>query len=545
MPDLAVAESKPVMRPLAPYLKASLKRLYAGNPSYLASAGLLLYGINQLTNDPKLVGAEPSLLRFNFCALVIYEIMLVITAIALARRRIWYDALLLVGLANAFVIVPFSLISRAVYLSPHLALAMCISGTLLAVLKFWAFKKYIPDLSLSRRLLVLGSLLLLANAAAPLRFKAMAGNPEQIARWLDVFWLIALPTFAALAVWLPRGSDPGALPGKRRWLPLAFYLGWILVTSCHVAGIGFWSGFDWRLPLVVPTVWVASWIVYLRLADLGVQSNRRLRQGLLFIPVCIPLLAGDAFRVLPILGLLNLGCYGVRFLLKDRSRAALVQLLSAIAVLLAGMPMAWLTHFAPGMLRPEWIVACLFLCFFWLIFLSRDPRVAFSVAIALVLVCALCGSPVLTVYAGQIGLVSLLVHSFRWDDRTHRGAAALRNVASLLWFLFSSTWLKESAHEARLLVYSEALVLSVCYGLHTILHGSWKPRVAPLAAGAVLAAEPVSTIVGELTAASPGFLAIAGSFVLFALGSVAAFAKSRGQGLQATAPIRREPAAPL
>ena len=98
------------------------KRIIAGNPFYLLSAGLLLYGINLLTTDPKLVGAEFSMLRFNFCALVIYELMLVTTAIALARRRIWYDALLLVGLSNVFVIVPFSLISRAVFLNSTLAL---------------------------------------------------------------------------------------------------------------------------------------------------------------------------------------------------------------------------------------------------------------------------------------------------------------------------------------------------------------------------------------------------------------------------------------
>src|SRR5258708_18327993 len=106
--------SPPRARPLADDLQTWLRRIMAGNPFYLASAGALLYGINQLTTDPKLVGAESSMLRFNFCALAVYEVMLVITAIALARRRIWYDALLLVGLANLLIIISFSLISRAV-----------------------------------------------------------------------------------------------------------------------------------------------------------------------------------------------------------------------------------------------------------------------------------------------------------------------------------------------------------------------------------------------------------------------------------------------
>src|SRR5215469_6740422 len=112
-------------------LRSLFKRILAGNPFYLASAGLLLYGINQLTTDSKLVGSEFPMLRFNFCALVLYEIMLVGTAILLIRRKIWYDALLLFGLTNLFVIVPFSLISRAVFLSSHLALAMSVCGVLL------------------------------------------------------------------------------------------------------------------------------------------------------------------------------------------------------------------------------------------------------------------------------------------------------------------------------------------------------------------------------------------------------------------------------
>src|SRR4051812_9888214 len=126
MENSADAESLPpvIAGPPQIDLRALMKRIIARNPFYLISAGLLLYGINQLTTDPKLVGAEFSLLRFNFCALIIYEIMLVATAVALARRGIWYDALLLFGLANVFIIVPFSLITRAVYLNSELAWTM-------------------------------------------------------------------------------------------------------------------------------------------------------------------------------------------------------------------------------------------------------------------------------------------------------------------------------------------------------------------------------------------------------------------------------------
>ncbi|HEV2329949.1 MAG TPA: hypothetical protein VGY56_14300 [Verrucomicrobiae bacterium] len=87
--------SQPTVNQFVGSLSSMFKRIMAGNPFYLASAGLLLYGINQLTTDSKLVGAGSPMLRFNFCALVLYEIMLVGTAILLIRRRIWYDALLL------------------------------------------------------------------------------------------------------------------------------------------------------------------------------------------------------------------------------------------------------------------------------------------------------------------------------------------------------------------------------------------------------------------------------------------------------------------
>jgi uncharacterized MnhB-related membrane protein len=132
----STSTSPPVGHELVSPLRTMFKRIMAGNPFYLASAGLLLYGINQLTTDPKLVGAEFPMLRFNFCALLLYEIMLVCTAITLIRRRIWYDAMLLFGLTNLFIIVPFSLISRAVFLSPHLAITMSIIGATLASAKF-------------------------------------------------------------------------------------------------------------------------------------------------------------------------------------------------------------------------------------------------------------------------------------------------------------------------------------------------------------------------------------------------------------------------
>lgn len=518
--------SQPDFSPFWIAVRIWVKHVIAGNPFYLASAGLFLFGINQLTTDPKLVGAEYSMLRFNFCALIIYEILLVVSAIALARRRVWYDALLLVGLANLFVIVPFSLISRAVYLSPGLARAMCVSGVLLAVVKFWAFRRHIPGLNLPGRLLILGLVLLLANAVAPLMFREMAEDHARTVEWLNAIWLIVLPFLAGLANLLPRPVDLGDLPGQKRWLPLAFYFGWTVVTVCHFGGIGYSASFDWNFPLLVPVIWVASWTLYLRRADFVVDSTSLAEEWLLFVPLLLPLLACGDSRVLPVLAILNLGCYGLRLVLRHRSRIALIQFLGATTIVLAGLPAVLLNRVVPGMPRVEWVVACMLLCFFWLIFLSQDPRVALVATIVLFVTCGIV-LHARTPFAIQVGLIALLAHSLLWDDRLQRGSGILRGIAGVFWVLFSSSWLGQSPHEARLPVYLGASSLLIWYVVRALSHCSWRPWAVPVCAVSVLASEPGVRLAADLSKTSPGFIAITVSFLLFAFGSLSAFSKSK------------------
>jgi hypothetical protein len=54
----SAAGSLPTMNEFFGRLLSLCKRILAGNPFYLASAGLLLNGINELTTDSNLVGAE-------------------------------------------------------------------------------------------------------------------------------------------------------------------------------------------------------------------------------------------------------------------------------------------------------------------------------------------------------------------------------------------------------------------------------------------------------------------------------------------------------
>src|ERR1700676_2991560 len=68
------------------------RKLLACNPFYLVSAALLLFGCYRISIDATFLKKEAAQLAFNYSSVQFYEILLVITAIFLARRRIWYAA---------------------------------------------------------------------------------------------------------------------------------------------------------------------------------------------------------------------------------------------------------------------------------------------------------------------------------------------------------------------------------------------------------------------------------------------------------------------
>lgn len=538
-------------------LGSMFKRIMAGNPFYLASAGLLLHGINQLTTDSKLVGSGFPMLRFNFCALFLYEIMLVGTAILLIRRKIWYDALLLFGLTNLFVIVPFSLISRAVFLSSHLALTMSICGAALAVAKFWAFKRYARELNLPGRLLFFGAILLLVNASAPLLFKIIEYDLDRISRWLTFIWEFALPALAGLGIFLPRPSGqtgrsalpisgnasaggPAALPyqwrsalsisgsasGDEKWLPAAVFFGWVIVTAFHFGGIGYSNSYVWNYSLLVPIAWVMAWTAYVRITDFVTVPSRLVEQICVSAPLLLPLLAVGRENIFLLFAGLNLAIYGVLLTGKDRNFLALTRFVGAVAILAGGLPLGWINHIVPGIEQPEWAVLSVGVCFFGLIFRFRDPRIAMLGALGLIGLSCTFAAP-LSHSAVQVALVSLLVRSLRWDDKAHRGAATLRILAAILWVWVSCFWLFGSDCPERLLVYSAAGALLGIYLLRATSARCWNRPIVPISASFVLLSEPATILGGWLDRKTPGMLAVVGSFLLFALGSVAAFSKPK------------------
>ena len=69
-------------------------------------------------------------------------------------------------------------------------------------------------------------------------------------------------------------------------------------------------------------------------------------------------------------------------------------------------------------------------------------------------------------------------------------------------------------------------VLGVYLGLR-LLQGHWGPRIIPLAAVLVASSGPGDSGIGQLRAAPLGILAMMGSLLLFALGTLVALTKHR------------------
>jgi hypothetical protein len=143
------------------------RRLLVCNPFFLCSAALLLFGVNRLSLDPSFLGEERANLFFNYGALQSYECLVVVTAIILARRKIWYDAALLAVVENGLVLVPFMLISQGALMSRATGLLLAAGAVCFAAGRSLALRRLFPEFNLPPAALVLGTVQLLMNAVLP------------------------------------------------------------------------------------------------------------------------------------------------------------------------------------------------------------------------------------------------------------------------------------------------------------------------------------------------------------------------------------------
>src|SRR5206468_2290831 len=115
-----------------------------------------------------------------------------------------------------FLLVPFILVTQAIFIGKWLAAALCVGGTLLALARWESLRRWIPQLRLPPALFGCGALLLALNVALPLIFKPVV--EADVANWEapGLFcWFIVLPLLGLLANLLPCPKEYSSLPPRK------------------------------------------------------------------------------------------------------------------------------------------------------------------------------------------------------------------------------------------------------------------------------------------------------------------------------------------
>jgi hypothetical protein len=509
-----------------------LKWLLAGNPAYILSAFLLLYGVSRLSGDSQFLPHETPKFLFNFCVLQLYEVLLAATAVILWRRQIGYDATLLAGLDNLLVLVPFILASQAVFLGVGLLWAISLGGAMLVGTRHAWLLRHFKRLNFPRRLQWLGLALLAINVAYPMlsRWIYADGDPRtdevRFFRCLTYSWVYLLPLLALLATWLPKASHWGDEAPDKCWLPLLFYLLWIAVTGAHLAAVGYVYSVPWRWPQLLPTLWAVAWILHFRLHDLHPFPTAEWRKNALILPALLPLLGVIAAPSEPLFGLLaaaNAAGY-LNLILRRKgdsttghgllfSVATLIMVMGPRFVGLESGPACWLAGSGTYLLL--WSLA------------SACPKTGVwgGLTCALLVAAGVNRFDWSGYWPIQAGLIFLLLHSLRWQNQD-QDARFVRHALAFSWVVDSLIWMADENRGIRLVSYATLLVLAVC-AIRYLLTQSIYPRVVPVSAGITLALAQSFNLAGLVQSTPPGMAALAGSFLLFAAGTAIALTKPR------------------
>ena len=514
------------------------RRLLACNPFYLVSAALLLYGCYRVSTDPGVLRENSLHLFFNFGSIQFYELLLVITAIFLAHRRIWYDSTLLVGLENLLLIVPFILISQGALVGQqltekHLTMELCVVAGILAALRISGLKRLIGKLNFPPQAVWLAAAVVAVNVILPALYRGLHENKvgtqveSGAAYYTNEFaWMLLLPALCALALLLPAAIQKGALWPERAWLPGGMFALWLIGTAVHLYCLGYIYDFNLRRELLAPALWVIFWIIQRRAADLKLSL---LRESVLLIP---PLLAtfmaisSGGNKVFLTISVLNATIYAIICFARS-NQVALHLLVISVAMLVGGFPEDWGRKLFSGFNRPECVwgaVAAYGL--FWAMRWRNPVCGVFGGLIAgLVGGIGLGDRASAAHWAIQSGLVVLLMHSLRWEDRYHSGAKWLRVLACGIWVAHAFLWMHTGG--AVWMVCCVTTPLLLAYALGKLTTQQWGPVILPLAAALVILTAPADATAIKVSTFSTGVLAVIGSFLLFAIGTIAAVTRHR------------------
>lgn len=505
-----------------------VRLLLSGNPFYLISAALLLFGLNRLVVDPDFLGAADPKLIFTFSSLEIYEVLLVSVAILLARRKVWYDSTLLLVMESALLLVPFILMVDAVLTGRWLALVFCVAGTGMAMLRFGALRRFIREWNMPRDWLICGTIVLLANLALPFVFRPIMELDVQ--DWegpSHLVWLVILPLLQFMACLPPQLRDTGVLPMQRRWLPLMMYTLWIIASAVHLWCVGYVCNLKLFAWMLAPVLVSAAWVGIRRLDEFVPAQFAATRGCVMALPALLAALALEREFVFLSLVLLNSVLYALLlFLGRERSTASILLQVSLISLAL-GVPSNWLGWAVPGASRGMILVAgcCLWA---WLrMLLSPKPLSgilgALMIAIGPFFVIEL-PNPHLPL---QIAASVLFLHSLRWQRHAVLAYRWPLWGACAVWGVDSLLWTARGGSEAAMTVMGEAIVVLACAWLVRLVTGRWDSWLPIVAAGLAFSAAPLNWTLSSLWAAHPGVLALVWSFLLFGVGTVMALTKHR------------------
>jgi hypothetical protein len=500
------------------------------NPLFLCSAALVLFAVNRLSNEDRLFQSDVQNLLFNFFSLQIYEVVLVLTALFLARRRIWYDASVLLVLEHSLLLVPFVLLSHASLESLTLAWMLIAAGGALAAGRYAGVRRWHPTFNLSGRSALLGAFILLANIALPLLARPILDR--DVFDWEtpnQILWLGALPVLMCGANLLLRPESwrqGGPVPG-RPWLPLMIYVVWTAGSAVHLWSIAHICGFPLQWHQVAPVLLAGIWTVNWRLTDCVACPGVGHRVVGMLLALPVPFLAyGRPEVFIPLAGL-NVVAYtlvGWSHQARPAIRAVARQVtLVSLAVLISGLPAGWFV-FLPNQRSLEGSHVMAAACAFYLLtqaVLSRRMGMAFVGGGTLGVVCLQWSSPLAGHLCWQVSLAFILLHSARWEG-DELGKTLARVGVALLW-MAESFRAADSFGPLDPVAFSVALVLFIPW-----MWIAWRSRnrlawIAVVASAVVMLAAPGKwTYLQARQHSSPGLNALVGSFLLLGMGTAVA-----------------------
>jgi len=500
-----------------------LRLLLAGNPFYIASAALLLFGINRLSVDPRFLSGEEANLIFSFSALQVYEVVLIGVVLFLAARRIFYDSTLLVVLESIVLFVPFILVTQAAMIGKGMALLLCGFGAGLVAIRFSALKSWFSELNLPGRALVFLGFLVALNGAIPLLLRKtieVGGSDawEVPFRW---GWLVILPIIQCFALGLPlarQKSDSGA---GRAWLPFLFFTLWMAGTAVHLWCMGYVAEREAHLYLVTPLLWALCWTAYYRKTEFG--WNQAIARPLLLASPVLALFAASTApdsRLFFVLAAANMLVFSL--LAARRNSDAKHLLLISLMLAIASLPEVWAGAWIPDFSR----LKCVALGFGALVIaqslISGRPAVALCAAVMAALGPRQFWPGISVNFSMELGFVLLLLQSLRLEG--DRGGERLRIVTAATWIVHAFGWTYVGGTISGWTVSSAAVIILLTYSI-VYLKRRQMSRLILVAAMLVLCSWPLMRAVHFLETSPPGLIAVVSSFLF--LGAGTWFALSR------------------